>query len=134
MEGTIGRQRTEQAPHVLNAHMNELARRYGARMPRSQTDGICGPKHVKTPHGRGGPYVKAEPLRRLLRPLVEREGLGRVAWWAGTSERSLFRVMHVNALVTVALADDLICGGLGDPSLWATTPGLDYVDWAGRPV
>lgn len=134
MDERIGRQRTLEHHRALEQHMVSLASRYGVRMPRSRTDGIAGPRIVPRPHGRGGPYVRAAVIRELLAPLIEREGYGRVAWWASTSERTLLRVMTEAVLVTVALADDLICGGLGDPSLWASTPGLEYVNWKGEPI
>ena len=121
---------------TLAQHMRELASHCGASMPRSQREMIPGPTHsLRAPRREHGPFVLRETVAALIAPAIELHGIGRLAWWSGMSERTLFRIVHGNAkVVSVKLADDLICGGLGDPSLWATTPGLEYVNMWGRPL
>lgn len=115
----------------LDRHMRELAGRYGVK-PASTLPRIGGPVRASVQHSQRGPYVRAEAVRALLRPLIAEHGISRVAWWSCLGERALYRVMNEIELVSVAVADILICKALDDPSLWAS-PGLEYVNQKGEP-
>lgn len=124
-------QRTLAPAWVVDEHLHQLARRYGVLAPRRVHMCSRQPRSRRY-YGTAGPYVKVGTLRRLLEPLIGEVGLSTVADLAGTTERQLYRVMHENRVVTMGLADALICDALGDPSLWHTEPGLELVDVAGR--
>lgn len=74
------------------------------------------------------PWVSWPLLEPYLRPLIEAEGIDRVARLAHVDASGLGKLLNGRAtLIGFEIADRLICFGLGDPGLWRRDPELERI-------
>lgn len=91
-----------------------------SRRPRERSAGSNGKKR----NGRDAVSFPSELVASLIRDAVEEDGVGHFANRAKVPARTIWSILNTERQISLAVVDELVTRGLGDPGLFHSHPAL----------